>query len=98
MRAAGIRVRALARQIPQTLDAAFGVEYELRRASVEIFAAQLEKICVFVKIYGELPAVDLAGDLVGNFYDYAVRHDLIDFSFLIFCFIVSDSFDLICHR
>ena len=31
----------------------------------------------------------LAGDLVGNFNDYAVRYDLIDFSFLIFCFYIT---------
>ena len=77
--AAGVLVRALAGQIAHALDPPRRVKHELRKAAVHIFAPQAQDIGVFIKLNGQLAALDLAGLRIGDLNDHAVGRKLKQF-------------------
>ena len=84
---AGVAVCALSGKILKTLNAALGIEYELSRAAIEIFAAELQQIGIFVEVYWQLAAVYLPGQLILHLYGHRVGNYLKHFIFRLFVII-----------
>jgi len=76
---AGILIRAVACEILQSFHASCGVENQAGHMAIKIFPAKHDVVCIFKLVYGESPAVQLAGCRVNNFHSYLACPYFIDF-------------------
>ena len=73
MPAAAVMIRTLSGYILDALYAAGGIEHKLRKATVQILAAQTKKIRVLEIVDGKLSAKDLPGRFIADFNGDFVR-------------------------
>ena len=79
--AAAVVIRSFAGEVVHAREPAGGVEHQLGKAAVEVFAGEPQEVRVLVVTDRQLPAVGLAGGLVAHLDGHNICTDFKDLFF-----------------